>query len=354
MGNDTVPETLDDPFFLDNLPDSLQASLEVRRRFLDSLPLDSAGLEFNVSDLQRWRPGGTVKVAFLGGDSDLHRQVAEATKVITDAANINLDFGEDEESGTFRTWSEADEDYQADIRVSFDKAGFWSLVGTDSIDSELGSPAEDVGGRPYQRSLNLGGFTESLPSNWQGVVRHEFLHALAFHHEHQNMRGPCSEAFRWEDDFGYQPTRDASGRYITDGQGRRPGIYTYLAGAPNYWPRSKVDYNLRTREDPSLVVGPFDSDSVMLYRFPALFYRTENSPCAPTGDGLELSSGDIRGLRLLYGDRPDDLAAFEARSRELARAIESAYPEMKAETVAGEGFAQSALARINHNLQEQP
>jgi hypothetical protein len=323
----------------------------VRRRFLNSLPPDSVGLEFNIADLQRWRPGSTVKVAFLDGEGELHRAIAEATGAITEAANINLDFGEDEETGTFRTWSEDDKEYQADIRVSFDKGGYWSLVGTDSVDPEIGSPADDVGGRPHQRSLNLGGFTERRPQNWEGVVRHEFLHALAFHHEHQNMRGPCEEAFRWEDDFGYQPTRDADGRYIADSQGRRPGIYTYLAGYPNFWPKAKVDWNLRTRaDDLNLVAGPFDSDSVMLYRFPSWFYRTEDSPCAPTGDGIELSAGDIRGLRLLYGDRPEDIAAFEARSLELARAIEAAYPAVKAEFIAGGGFAQSAMERIAKNI----
>ena len=259
---------------LDNLPDSLQASLEVRKRFLNSLPPDSGGLEFMVADLQRWRPGETVKVAFLGGSSDLYRDIAEATQAITDVCNLMLDFGFDQETATYRIWSESDEEYQADIRVSFDKDGYWSLVGTDSVDPMIGSPWDDVGGRPHQRSLNLGGFTFFRPPNWQGVVRHEFLHALAFHHEHQNMRGPCSEAFRWEDDFGYLPTKDADGRYVVDAQGRRPGIYTYLAGYPNFWSKAKVDFNLRTQEDPSLVTGPFDSDSVMLYRFPALFYRT--------------------------------------------------------------------------------
>ena len=217
------------------------------------------------------------------------------------------------------------------------------------MDASIGSPLDDVGGRPYQRSLNLGGFTVHRPGNWKGVVRHEFLHALAFHHEHQNLRGPCSEAFRWEDDFGYQPTTDADGRFIVDAQGRRPGIYTYLAGYPNFWSKAKVDHNLRTVEDPSLVAGPFDAASVMLYQFPALFYRTEPSSCAPTGDGIELSEGDIRGLRLLYGNRQKDINAFAARTRDLARAIEAAYPEVRVEAVT-QGFAQSAMKRIDRAL----
>lgn len=61
-------------------------------------------------------------------------------------------------------------------------------------------------------------------------MRHKFLHALAFHHEHQNPASSCEEEFRWQDDIAYHPTRDAIGMYINDYAGRRPGIYTYLAG----------------------------------------------------------------------------------------------------------------------------
>lgn len=184
--------------------------------------------------------------------------------------------------------------------MSFDQPGFFSLVGNDSTDPMVGRPDGPVGGRPHQRSLNLGGFDRRLPDNWKGVVRHEFLHALAFHHSHQNMRGPCQDAFRWEDDDGYVPTRDSRGQFIPDQAGRRPGIYTFLAGAPNFWPRAKVDHNLKTAENPRLTAGPFDQESVMLYRFPDLFDKTQPSRCAPSGDGINLSDGDKRGLNLLY------------------------------------------------------
>lgn len=287
-------------FILEELPDHIVASMEVRDRFINSLGQGGAlGLEFLVDDVQKWKPGQTISVAFLGGSDELCREIAEATKPIMEACNITLDFG----GATPRRWSEADKTHSADIRVSFDKRGYFSLVGTDSINTTIGQPTERVGGRPHQCSLNLGGFTVSRPNGWKGTVLHEFLHALAFQHEHQNMRGACENEFRWEDDEGYQPTTDERGTFITDPIGKRPGIYTFLAGPPNVWPRAKTDHNLRPQEG---TAGPFDQASIMLYRFPPIFYKSTPSPCAPSGSATALSDGDRQGLRHLY---PSDGAA---------------------------------------------
>lgn len=312
----------DDDIVLDSLPDSVVASMEARDAWISSLPRTSSGLEFIVSDVQSWTPGQSVRVAFLGGSADLRRDIVEATAQITEACNLTLDFGWDGESDTFHEWSPGDTELSAEIRVSFDMGGYWSLVGTDSSNPNIGLPAGSIGGRPHQRSLNLGGFDIQRPSSWRGTVRHEFLHALGFHHEHQNMRGPCEDEFRWEDDEGYQPTTDSRGAFVTDSAGRRPGIYTYLSGFPNHWPRAKVDHNLRTEDDPDAVASVFDSASVMLYRFPALFYKTSPSPCAPSGDGQNLSGGDERGLLLLYPRTAAELSVMAERKTELLGALE--------------------------------
>ena len=95
------------------------------------------------------------------------------------------------------------------------------------------------------------------------------------------------------------PTKNANGVFVPDSSGRRPGIYTYLSGPPNVWSRAKVDHNLRPTTGHT-TASAFDRASVMLYRFPALFYRTSGSPCAPSGDGQDLSEGDGDGLDLLY------------------------------------------------------
>jgi hypothetical protein len=317
----------DQDLFLDNLPDDVAATIEIRDKFMADFGMGGrAGLEFLVSDLQRWLPGQTLRVAFLDGDKDLHGDIAQAAKEITDACNLTFDFGLDI-NGNYRRWTEQDTKHAAEIRVSFDKKGYFSLVGTDSIDPTIGSATERVGGRPTQASLNLGGFAVSRPATWRGTVRHEFLHAVGFHHAHQNMRGPCEATFRWEDEAGYQPTRDSRGTFIPDQSARRPGIYTYLAGFPNFWSRTKVDLNLKTAENPSLVAGPFDRQSVMLYRFPDHFYKSQPNSCAPLGDGQSLSEGDKRGLRLLYPKTEAEAAAIVQSQKNIQSAVDSAVPK---------------------------
>jgi hypothetical protein len=341
-----------DDIVLDAVPEDVLASMENRDRWMAGLQGPEGGLEFMVADLQSWTPGQTVRVAFLGGSSELHAKIEEATQSIVAAANLTLDF---RTGDAFRTWTTQDDDYAAEIRVSFDMNGYFSLVGTDSVNTNIGLPQAPVGGHAHQRSLNLGGFDVMLPAGWDRTTRHEFLHALAFHHEHQNMRGPCEASFRWEDDPGYQPTRDPRGAYIPDANGRRPGIYTYLSGFPNGWSKAKVDHNLRTNNDnPTVTTGPFDPASVMLYRFPPLFYRAQPSPCAPSGDGLGLSNGDIRGLRLLYPEQAEDLEAIGTRRQALLTTIEAAS-DVGLESVDGAShLGADAAGRLRASLEHLP
>lgn len=298
---------------LESLPDPVVAALEVRDEWRRQLADSTVGLEFIVSDLARWPVGSVVRVAFLDGDTALHADIAAATAQIADVTNLTLDFGVDPATGAHRRWTQTDTVLQAEIRVSFDMPGYWSLVGTDSTDATI-DPGGPIGGGPGQRSLNLGGYKANKPQGWEGTVRHEFLHALAFQHEHQNMRGPCSNDFRWDNDPGYVPTTNANAVFVPDAQGRRPGIYTYLAGPPNQWSKAKVDHNLRTVEDPGAAAGPFDAASVMLYRFAPFFYKSSPSPCAPTGGGVDLSDGDKRGLQLLYPAAAEEVDALAAQS----------------------------------------
>src|ERR1041385_8059762 len=91
---------------LESLPDSVVAALEVRDAWRRQLAESTAGLEFIVSDLDRWPVGSTVRVAFLDGDTALHADVAGATAQISDIVNLTLDFGIDPQTGEYRRWTE--------------------------------------------------------------------------------------------------------------------------------------------------------------------------------------------------------------------------------------------------------
>ena len=328
----------------DNLPDHVTATVEKRNKELNSLQQNGQLItgSFFVEDLLKWLPGRTIRVAFLGGNTALHKEIADATKEITDVANIKLDFGLT--NGQYRSWSTTDTEYQAEIRISFDHQGYFSLIGRDSINPEIGAPNETVGGRPNQRSMNFGGYDRGLrPDSWKRTVRHEFLHALAFLHEHQQPLG-CDSEFRWEDDPGYQATVDSRGQYIPDLNGKRPGIYTYLSGYPNNWNKGRVDHNLRQDEPHDRNShGEFDRESIMLYRFDNLFYVSLPNRCAPLGNSESLSNGDKEGLKKLYPEDEQLIAEVEKRNTNILNAIKNAKSKLSTST---ENLLQSVLEDV--------
>jgi hypothetical protein len=306
-------------FIVEAYPASIQARIKARDRELRhaASAVVAAPKYVIVPTIQRWTPGYTLRVAFEGGNPNLYAKIEKAVEEWTKPGIANLTLVFKNKRGHYLTWRPSDTHYKAEIRVAFlsgrGQGGYWSAVGKDSIDPAITSP-----GKP---SLNLEGFDKTLPDDWQAIVLHEFGHALGFQHEHQSPSVSCD--FRFEDDPGYIKTKDADGWYVRDAAGRRPGLYTYLGGYPDYWCKRKVDDNLRTLPNSSaFLIGPFDKESIMKYFFDAsMFEAGEDSPCWTQTENLELSQQDRLGAHTVYPTDPATINALVARQRQILQQL---------------------------------
>ncbi len=269
---------------------------------------DTQGVQSVILKSRVWNPQEmALTVAFLGGSEDLREKIISTVNAWSTAADIRFDFGT---PGAFHEWTRADVTYKASIRIAFDQQGYWSFIGSDSIDPSVAGPA--------QASMNFQGFSQGLPDDWQGVILHEFGHAIGFEHEHQSPGSNCNAEFRYQDDPGYVATKDMYGSFVPDSQGRRPGIYTVLGGPPNDWTSQQVDFNLRQLANTSdLRFSAFDVKSIMMYSFQSwMFVNGDQSSCY-TPENQILSQQDQR-------------AALEVYPRDVNAAISKAIQNFKA------------------------
>lgn len=173
--------------------------------------------------IKKWNPGDTIKIKFLNGSSYLQDKVRKYASEWLQFANL--------------TFKYVTADQYADIKINFDNSGkSWSYVGTDSKYISQQSP-----------SLNFGWFTDFTPENeLSKTILHEFGHVLGLHHEHQN---PNSN-IKWN----------------------KPVVYAYFEGAPNYWNKDQVDFEIFNKYSKALTnYSAFDKHSIMLISFPASF-----------------------------------------------------------------------------------
>jgi hypothetical protein len=127
----------------------------------------------------------------------------------------------------------------ADVRIAFAQGkGSWSHVGTF---------CRSVA--PEQPTMNFCWLmTASSDYEIQGVVLHEFGHALGLIHEHQNPQHPID----WNVD----------------------AVKHDLSGPPNRWNDATIQHNMFDKYDPAKVTATdVDSASIMMYPIPASWTR---------------------------------------------------------------------------------
>ena len=306
---------------LEGYPQEIIRRLELRdKRRQEALPgtLEGRPLQLVMEDLLLWDEP-VLTVSFKGGSTELHRRIAEVASEWTQHANIHFDFGYNEDTGEYRTWVAGD---TSSIRVGFQDPGYWSFVGTDSLDPEICAPGEIT--------LNLEGFDRVLPSNWKGTVLHEFGHALGFHHEHQSPVSKCD--FDWDK------------------------LYDYLAGPPNFWSKEQVDHNLKEMPAGGLTFSPYDKYSIMHYAFPEwMFVSGTSSPCYVSEQGT-LSAQDKIMAAEAYPSGTDQIEVQRSAREEAIKLLLSASPQLqvaeqqrlngRAYALAAQTYARQSISRL--------
>lgn len=149
-------------------------------------------------------------------------------------------------------------------------------------------------------SRNLSRFDFNPPSSEQEfrrLVLHEFGHALGSNHEHQSPAAGCDAEFDW------------------------PAVYSYLDSHANYWNTQTIDHNMKPgRYFAGDTTTAFDLQSIMLYSFPAKFYKNGASSRCFAGTNVDISEGDRLAARSAYPSTQNAVVDREAALGNLWRA----------------------------------
>ena len=209
----------------------LPQELNWPRQVVRSSGPDGGRLRAVILFKKLWINGSTLRIRFIDGTPAQQQIVREHAPKWTHHANLKFEFSTD-----------------LDAEISHylhSNDGAWSYIGTDCRNIPQNEP-----------TMNLG---------WQdeGVVLHEFGHAIGLVHEHQNRAG----GIEWNEDV----------------------VIRDLSGPPNNWTVEQIRHNVLNKYSVDQIRGTeFDRDLIIVYFFPDAWVKNGQG----TKENNDLSSQD--------------------------------------------------------------
>lgn len=265
----------DEPFLIEGLPPGAAVDVAKQRAEIESRRLYGANARGLYSSLFVWpQTVAKINVCFFDGSDELRRFVVEVASEWRTAAKAPLDFGDPARP---RSCSPTATDQH--IRITFANTGqIWSALGRQSILMPRTFPLN-------KPSMNLG-FDAGLAINKKRrAVLHEFGHALGLEHEHQSPKGACISEYDREKLFSF--LRDTKG-----------------------WTDEQITLQLGLMDKKGIIATEFDKDSIMIYGFPAKYYRAGQLSHCYAAERERLSAMDAKLVSDLYPSSQELAVAF--------------------------------------------
>lgn len=195
---------------------------------------------------KRWPNNTILRVRFLNGSNKQRSETFKRMQVLDGLCGI-----------AFKAVNSG----PSEIRVMFNvQSGHWSYVGIDCK------------GIPQQfQTMNIGLTDRDTPTEYNRVVLHETLHALAYNHEHQHPRSKIP----WN----------------------KPAVYEFY-GETQGWSKAEIDAQVLRRSTASNIFGSDpDPESIMMYPIPEELVL---DPKFAVGWNRKLSRNDLITLQRVY------------------------------------------------------
>ncbi len=201
-----------------------------------------------------WKPGQQLKGCFIGGaQAQRARIVSVINELLRPDINIKIEFGDASAPRDCQLGS--DGRYPENMRISLQDGCCQAYVGRVAMNAAVAKGP----------NVYISGTSDNF------IIKHEILHALGFHHEHQKPANGCQ--------FNYDAIQSAYG-----------------------WSRQTVEDNFSAMANSTKYVfsTELDRESIMKYYFsPELLVGGTSNPCysRPVND---LSDEDWLGLKTAY------------------------------------------------------